>query len=107
VLCDTGSVYRVLGLRGARVERRTPAHAGEILLAEFLEPLTVPQLALAEHIGLRVQRVNETVRGKRGIGAETAWLLSQALGTTPEFWLNLQGAHDLAANRPTRRIARF
>ena len=49
-------------------------------------------------------RVNEIVRGKRGITPETAWLFAQALGTTPEFWLNLQTAHDLARARPRRRI---
>ena len=54
---------------------------------------------MAEHVGVPVQRVNEVVRGKRGITPETAWLLSGALRTTPEFWLNLQATHDLSANR--------
>jgi addiction module HigA family antidote len=64
------------------------------------------QVAFAEHIGVPVQRVNEIVRGKRGVTPETAWLLAQALDTTPEFWLNLQAAHDLARARPRRRIRR-
>jgi len=88
-------------------KKRTPTHPGEILLEEFLEPLAVTQLALAEHIGVPVQRVNEIVKGKRGISPETAWLLSQALGTSPEFWLNLQAAHDLAVHRPSRRVTRL
>ena len=46
--------------------------------------------------------VNELVRGKRGVTPETAWLLAQALGTTPEFWVNLQSQQDLASNRPAR-----
>ena len=46
-------------------------------------PLGVTQVGLAEHIGVPLQRVNELVRGKRGVTPETAWLLSQAFGTTP------------------------
>ncbi len=86
---------------------RVPTHPGEILLEEFLKPLGVTQVAFARHIGVPVQRVNELVRGKRGVTPETAWLLSQALGTTPEFWLNLQASHDLAKSRPRRRIRRL
>lgn len=88
-------------------KKRIPTHPGEILLEEFLGPMDITQVKLAAHIGVPVQRVNEIVRGKRGVTAETAWLLSQALGTTPEFWTNLQTAHDLAAGRPTRRIKRL
>ena len=65
------------------------------------------QVALAEHLGVPVQRINELVRGKRGVTPETAWLLAQALNTTPEFWLNLQAAYDLAQNRPARRVPRL
>jgi addiction module HigA family antidote len=83
---------------------RIPTHPGEVLLEEFLHPLKLTQVAFAEHIGVSVQRVNEIVRGKRGITPETAWLFAQALGTTPEFWLSLQAAHDLARVRPRRRI---
>ena len=86
---------------------RIPTHPGEILREEFLVPLGQTQVALAEHIGVSVQRVNELVRGKRGVTPETAWLLSQALGTTPEFWLNLQAAYDLATNRPRRVVKRM
>lgn len=83
---------------------RTPVHPGEILQEEFLVPLGLTQVRLAAHIGVPVQRVNEIVRGKRGITSETAWLLAQALGTTPEFWTNLQANYDLASNRPERKI---
>jgi addiction module HigA family antidote len=76
---------------------RIATHPGVILQKEFLEPLGQTQRALAAHIGVPVQRINEIVRGKRGISPETAWLLSQALGTTPEFWLNLQANHDLSS----------
>ena len=83
---------------------RIATHPGVILLKEFLEPLELTQKALATHVGIPVQRVNEIVRGKRGVTPETAWLLSEALRTTPEFWLNLQSAHDLSANRPKRPV---
>ena len=85
---------------------RIPTHPGEILLEEFLKPLDLTQVALADHLGVPVQRINELVRGKRGVTPETAWLLSQAFGTTPECWVNLQTAHDLARVRPRRKIKR-
>ena len=84
--------------------KRIPTHPGEILEEEFLKPLGISQVAFAAHLGVPVQRINELARGKRGITPETAWLLSQALNTTPEFWLNLQMTFDLAQNRPRREI---
>jgi len=83
---------------------RIATHPGVILLKEFLEPLKVTQKALAMHLGVSVQRINEIVRGKRGITPETAWLLSESFNTSPEFWLNLQSVHDLSANRPENHI---
>ena len=83
---------------------RVSTHPGVILLKEFLEPLELSQTALAAHVGISVQRVNEIVRGKRGITPETAWLLSEAFQTTPEFWLNLQSVHDLSATRPANHV---
>lgn len=83
---------------------RVPVHPGEILLEEFLKPLGVSQVALAEHLSIPVQRVNELVRGKRGVTPETAWLLAGALDTTPEFWINLQSQHDLVRARPRRKV---
>jgi antitoxin HigA-1 len=88
-------------------KNRIPSHPGEILLEEFLGPLGISQVAFAAHIGVPVQRVNEIVRGRRGISPETAWLFSAALGTTPEFWINLQTAHDLVAFKPARTVARL
>ena len=86
---------------------RIPAHPGEVLIEEYLKPLGVTQVAFAEHIGVPVQRVNEVIRGKRGITPETAWLLAQALGTSPMFWTSLQANHDLARMRPGRRVGRI
>ncbi len=88
-------------------ENRTPTHPGEILLEEFLNPLGLSQVAFAGHIGVPVQRVNEIVRGKRGITPETAWLFAEAFGTSPEFWLNLQANYDLVRHRPKRRVTRI
>ena len=86
---------------------RIPTHPGEILLEEFLKPLEITQVAFAKHIGVPVQRINELVRGKRGVTPDTAWLLAQALNTTPEFWINLQTAFDLAVNRPKRQVRKL
>ena len=88
-------------------KHRVPTHPGEVLQREFLEPLGRTQVDLAKHVGVPVQRVNEIVRGKRGVSAKTAWLLAQAFGTTPQFWSALQANHDLAARRPERRIPRL
>ena len=88
-------------------KNRVPSHPGEILREEFLVPLGITQVALAAHIGVPVQRINEIVRGKRGVTPETAWLLAQSFGTTPEFWVNLQTNHDLALNRPKRKVRRL
>lgn len=87
-------------------KNRIPTHPGEILQEEFLKELGVTQVALAGHLGVPVQRINEIIRKKRGITSDTAWLLSQAFDTTPEFWMNLQAAYDLASNRPGRRISK-
>ena len=83
---------------------RVPTHPGEILQHEVLAPMNLTQVDVAAHIGVPVQRINEIVRGKRGVTPATAWLFSQAFGTTPEFWINLQAAFDLAQNRPSRLV---
>ena len=85
-------------------ENRISTHPGEVLLEEFLKPMGITQKRLAEHIGVPLQRVNEIVRGKRGVTAETAWLLSDAFGTTPMFWTNLQSGYDLTRSRPSQHI---
>ncbi|MEX2554804.1 MAG: HigA family addiction module antitoxin [Actinomycetota bacterium] len=84
--------------------KRVPIHPGEVLSEEFLKPLGLTQVALAAHLSVPIQRVNELIRGKRGVTPETAWLLAGAFGTSPELWLNLQANHDLAKARPSRRV---
>lgn len=87
--------------------KRTTTHPGEVLQYEFLEPLEVSQSEFARHLNIPIQRVNELVRGKRGITPDTAWLLSKALGTTPEFWMNLQVAYELSSVEPPKGIKRL
>jgi addiction module HigA family antidote len=77
-------------------KNRIPAHPGEVLLEEFLIPKGMSQTHLAEAMGVSIQRINTLVSGKRGITPETAILLSMVLKTSPEFWMNLQAAYDLA-----------
>ncbi len=84
--------------------RRVATHPGVILLKEFLEPLGLSQKALATHLGIPIQRVNEIIKGKRGVSPDTAWLLSEAFNMSPEFWLNLQATHDLSSHKPTNHI---
>jgi antitoxin HigA-1 len=74
---------------------RPPTPPGEMLLTEYLEPRGLTQVELAARMGVPIQRVNTIVNGKRGITAETAILLSEALDTTPELWMGLQADHDL------------
>jgi addiction module HigA family antidote len=74
---------------------RAPTHPGEVLLKEFLGPLDLTQVDAAAKLGISTNRLNEIIRGKRGVTADTALRLSKLLKTTPQFWLNLQNAWDL------------
>ena len=87
-----------------------PTHPGETLLEDFLKPLGMTQLALAEKTGMPIQRINTLINGKRGMSAETAILLSKVLGTEPDFWMALQAQLDLwhaqkALNAEKKKIA--
>lgn len=74
---------------------RRPTHPGEMLLHEFLQPLRLTQRDLAASIHVPFQRVNEVVRGRRGVTPSTALRLAKFLGTSPDFWMNLQLRWDL------------
>lgn len=76
-------------------KNRPPTHPGEMLLKEFLEPQGVSQTQLARHLNWPFARLNEIVKGKRSVSADSALALGEALGTGPEFWLNLQRDWDL------------
>lgn len=70
-------------------------HPGEILLEEFLKPLSLSQNSLANDIGVSPRRINEIIHGKRSITADTDLRFSRALGTSEGFWLGLQTDYDL------------
>lgn len=74
-------------------------HPGEILLADFLEPLGLSQYRLAQDISVPPRRINEIVHGKRAISADTALRLARYFGTSERFWLNLQARFDLETQR--------
>ena len=74
---------------------RPPVHPGEILIEEYLKPLNISQTEFANRIGVTFHRLNEIVRGRRGVSTDTALRFARALGTTPELWLNLQRVVDL------------
>jgi len=84
---------------------KNPFHPGEILLEEFLEPAGMSQAALAEKLGWTRTRLNELIKGKRGITADSALDLAKALHTTPKLWMNLQATWDLAQAAKRRRVA--
>ena len=74
---------------------RKPTTVGEILTAEFLEPMGLTQTDLAKAMGVQVRLVNELCRGRRAVTADTALMLARVFGTSAEFWLNAQLATDL------------
>ena len=72
-----------------------PIHPGEVLREEFILPLGMTAHALSQAIRVPASRVNDIVNGKRGVTTDTALRLARHFGNSPEFWLNLQAAHDL------------
>jgi addiction module HigA family antidote len=82
-----------------------PPHPGEMLLEEFLKPKDITQVEAAHHLAMSTTRLNELIRGKRGISADTAWRLGDWLRTGPEVWMHLQSKWDLWHARKTRKSA--
>ena len=80
-----------------------------MLLLEFLEPLGLTQVELAQRIAVPFQRINQIVKQKRAVTPDTALRFAQLLGTTPEFWLNLQQNWDLyeAITSSSKEISRI
>lgn len=74
---------------------KNPFHPGEILLEEFLEPMGMSQATFAEKLGWTKAKLNELIKGKRGITAASALDLAEALGTSPKLWMNFQTTWDL------------
>ncbi len=85
-----------------------PIHPGEILREEVLIPLRLSANALARELRVPVTRINDILRGRRSITADTALRLARYLGTTAQFWMNLQTSHDLKITEHNRgrQIAR-
>jgi addiction module HigA family antidote len=83
------------------------SHPGSVLLLEYMLPRGLTQTALAEHLGVTIQRINEIIAGKRNVTPSTAWLLAGALGTTPRLWMDLQSNYDLERHKPARKIRRW
>lgn len=76
-------------------KHRKPTHPGEMLLEEFLVPLGISQTTFAKHLGWTQAKLNEIIKGKRGVTPESALAFSDALGTSPDLWLDLQLHCDL------------
>jgi len=76
-----------------------PVHPGEILLLEFLMPLGISQYRLAKDISVPPRRINEIVKGKRSVTANTALRLARYFATSEHFWLNLQSHYELEIER--------
>ena len=84
---------------------KNPFHAGEILLEEFLIPMGLTQAAFAEQLGWTKAKLNELIKGKRGITANSALDLAEALGTSPKLWMNMQVTWDLYQAMKSRKSA--
>lgn len=72
-----------------------PVHPGEILREEYLVPLAMSASRLATALGIPTNRITEILNERRAISADTALRLARALGTSPDFWLNLQKRFEL------------
>lgn len=72
-----------------------PVHPGEILREDYLVELGMSANALATALKVPAPRVNDIVRERRGVSADTALRLARYFDTTPQFWLNLQSAYEL------------
>ena len=75
--------------------RLNPVHPGEILTEEFLSPMGITKHKLAMDLGIPATRIDQIAKGRRSITADTPYRLSLYFRTSPEFWMNLQGAYDL------------
>ncbi len=78
-----------------------PSHPGEVLAELYLAPLGMSALALAKRLDVPRTRIERLVKGETALSIDTAMRLSKFFGTTAEFWIDLQRAHDLARARDT------
>ena len=82
-------------IRGVATPNRMTSHPGEVLAEEFLLPLGLSVNALAMALRVPATRVGAIVKGERAVTADTALRLARFFGTSAEFWIGLQAAHDL------------
>ena len=88
--------------------KRKPVTVGEILVEEFMVPMSLTQAALAEAMGVQRKHVNELCNGRRSVTAPTALILARVFGNSPDFWLNIQRRNDLwTAMHDPREIERI
>jgi addiction module HigA family antidote len=78
-----------------RTKKMAPVHPGEILLEQFLKPMGMSQNRLAIEISVPPRRINEIVKGKRRVTADTAMRLAIFFSMTPQYWMGLQADYDL------------
>jgi len=81
--------------KGVATPGRVTVHPGEVLSEEFLKPLGLSANALALALRVPATRIGAIIKAERAVTADTALRLARFFGTSPEFWLNLQGLHDL------------
>lgn len=84
---------------------QNPFHPGEILLNEFLQPAGITPTSMAGQLGWTTTRLNELIKGKRGVTAALALDLADALGTSPRLWMSLQATYDLDKAVKARGVA--
>ena len=82
-------------------------HPGEMLREEFMAPLRLTAYRLAKELKLPPPRVNDIVREKRGISADTALRLARYFGNSPEFWMNMQARYDLLVAQANKSISKI
>lgn len=78
-----------------------PSHPGDVLQELYLAPLNLSAISLAKRIHVPRTRIERLVKGETALSADTAMRLARFFGTTPEYWMNLQRAWDLARARET------
>lgn len=90
------------------MKRLAPVHPGEVLLEDFMKPNGLTAYRVAKDIGVPALRINQIVKGERGVSADTALRLARYFGTSAEVWVRIQARYELemAQNELERRIGK-
>ena len=94
-MSKSSTITRKAVAKGVATPSRVTVHPGDVLSEEFLKPLALSANALALALRVPATRIGAIIKGERAVTADTALRLARFFGTSPEFWLNLQGLHDL------------